>query len=75
MITDNFDGKGYGRPNDLVVSTKGGVYFTEPGPNAPPPGTPRAGDAAAAAGGVLRGAGRQGDEESPTASSGRTASC
>ena len=39
VITDNFDGKGYGRPNDLVVSTKGGVYFTEPGPNAPPPGT------------------------------------
>ena len=34
-ITDNFDGKPYGRPNDLVVYKKGGVYFTDPGPNAP----------------------------------------
>jgi gluconolactonase len=44
VISDNFDGKPYGRPNDLVVSTKGAVYFTEPGPNvqqgAPPPATP-----------------------------------
>jgi gluconolactonase len=43
-IVDNFDGHPFGRPNDLVVSTKGGVYFTEPGPNvqpgAPPPATP-----------------------------------
>ena len=34
----------FGRPNDLVVSTRGGIYFTEPGPNvtpgAPPPATP-----------------------------------
>jgi gluconolactonase len=35
-ITDDFDGKQYGRPNDLVVSRNGGVYVTEPGPNAPP---------------------------------------
>jgi gluconolactonase len=35
-ITDNFEGKPYGRPNDLVVDRKGGVYFTEPGPNATP---------------------------------------
>ena len=32
----------FGRPNDLVVDKKGGVYFTEPGPNVqrgaePPP--------------------------------------
>lgn len=44
VLSDNFDGKGYGRPNDLVVSTRGGIYFTEPGPNvapgAPPPSTP-----------------------------------
>jgi gluconolactonase len=40
VITDNFDGKSYGRPNDLVVSTKGAIYFTEPGPNAPPAGSP-----------------------------------
>ncbi len=39
VIADNFDGKPFGRPNDLVVSTKGGVYFSEPGPNVPP-GTP-----------------------------------
>lgn len=35
-LTDNFDGKPYGRPNDLVVDKKGGVYFSEPGPNATP---------------------------------------
>ncbi|MDH4065182.1 MAG: SMP-30/gluconolactonase/LRE family protein, partial [Acidobacteriota bacterium] len=42
-ITDNYDGKPYGRPNDLVVSRNGGVYFTDPGPNATPgqpPSTP-----------------------------------
>jgi gluconolactonase len=35
-VTDNYDGKPYGRPNDLVVSRSGGVYFTDPGPNATP---------------------------------------
>jgi len=44
VLADNVDGKPFGRPNDLVVSIKGGVYFTEPGPNvqpgAPPPATP-----------------------------------
>lgn len=43
-VTDNHDGKPYGRPNDLVVSRSGGVYFTDPGPNAtpgqPPPTPP-----------------------------------
>lgn len=39
-ITDNFEGKPYGRPNDLVVAKNGGVYFSEPGPNAAP-GQPR----------------------------------
>jgi gluconolactonase len=42
-LTDNFDGKPYGRPNDLVVAKNGGVYFTDPGPNAAPgqpPATP-----------------------------------
>jgi gluconolactonase len=43
-LTDNFDGKPYGRPNDLVVAKNGGVYFTDPGPNAvpgqPPPTPP-----------------------------------
>ncbi|OFW22069.1 MAG: gluconolactonase [Acidobacteria bacterium RIFCSPLOWO2_02_FULL_65_29] len=41
VLADNFDGKPFGRPNDLVVDKKGGVYFTEPGinaqPGAPPP--------------------------------------
>ena len=35
-ITDNFEGKPYGRPNDLVVARNGGIYFSEPGPNATP---------------------------------------
>jgi gluconolactonase len=35
-LTDGFEGKPYGRPNDLVVATSGGVYFSEPGPNAAP---------------------------------------
>jgi gluconolactonase len=33
VLADNFEGKAFGRPNDLVVDKKGGVYFTEPGPN------------------------------------------
>jgi gluconolactonase len=44
VLTDNFEGKQFGRPNDLVVDKKGGVYFSEPGPNAtpgqPPPTPP-----------------------------------
>jgi gluconolactonase len=43
-LSDSLDGKPFGRPNDLVVSTKGAIYFTDPGPNvtpgAPPPATP-----------------------------------
>ena len=31
-LSDSFEGKGFGRPNDLVVSTKGAIYFTDPGP-------------------------------------------
>jgi len=42
-LADNFEGKPFGRPNDLVVDKKGGVYFTDPGPN------PAAGQAPAAA--------------------------
>jgi gluconolactonase len=40
VLADNFDGKPFGRPNDLVVNKKGGVYFTEPGPNAQPGAAP-----------------------------------
>jgi gluconolactonase len=39
VLSDNFEGKPYGRPNDLVVSTDGGVYFTDPGPNPPADGS------------------------------------
>ena len=34
VLIDRVDGKPFGRPNDLVVDQKGGVYFTDPGPNA-----------------------------------------
>jgi gluconolactonase len=39
-LADQFEGKPFGRPNDLVVDRKGGVYFTDSG--APPraPGSP-----------------------------------
>ena len=57
-LTDNFEGKPYGRPNDLVVAKNGGVYFSEPGPNAD--AGPAADRAAAAAGRVLHLARRQG---------------
>ena len=43
-LSDNYTEKPFGRPNDLVVDKKGGVYFSEPGPNAvagqPPPVPP-----------------------------------
>ena len=39
MLADNFDGKPFGRPNDLIADRKGGVYFTDPAniPNPPLP--------------------------------------
>jgi gluconolactonase len=43
VLADNFEGKPFGRPNDLVVDKKGGVYFSEPGAGAgrgAPPATP-----------------------------------
>jgi len=36
VLTDNFEGKPFGRPNDLVVDKKGGVYFTDPSVNPTP---------------------------------------
>src|ERR1051326_7802487 len=33
VITDNFEEMPFGRPNDLIVDKKGGVYFTDPGLN------------------------------------------
>lgn len=39
MLADNFDGKPFGRPNDLIADRKGGIYFTDPAnvPNPPLP--------------------------------------
>ena len=51
-ITDNYDGKPYGRPNDLVVSKSGGIYFSEPGPECH--ARPASADTGVAASGVLR---------------------
>jgi gluconolactonase len=42
VLTDNFEGLPYGRPNDLVIGTTGHLYFTEPGPNAAAGMTPPA---------------------------------
>jgi gluconolactonase len=42
VLADSFEGKPFGRPNDLVVDKKGGVYFTDPGPNAQPGAAPTA---------------------------------
>jgi gluconolactonase len=35
VLVDSYQGRPLGRPNDLVVDKHGGVYFTDPGPNAP----------------------------------------
>jgi gluconolactonase len=40
-LADNFEGKPFTRPNDLVVAKNGGVYFTEPA-NGPSPALPPA---------------------------------
>lgn len=32
-LADNYEGKPFGRPNDLVVDQQGNVYFTDSGPN------------------------------------------
>jgi gluconolactonase len=41
-ITDAFEGKPYGRPNDQIVSKSDHIYFTDPGPNATPGQPPSA---------------------------------
>ena len=46
MLTDNYEGTPYARPNDLTVDKKGGVYFSDaglnPDQNPPPPPMPLA---------------------------------
>ena len=39
MLADNFEGKPFARPNDLIADKKGGIYFTDPAnvPNPPMP--------------------------------------
>ena len=41
MLADNFDGKPFVRPNNLIADRKGGIYFTDPA-NAPNPSLPPA---------------------------------
>jgi len=31
VLADNFEGKPFSRPNDVIVARNGGVYFTDPG--------------------------------------------
>jgi gluconolactonase len=38
VIADNFQGKPFGRPNDIVSDRKGGVYFSDLPPNPTPSG-------------------------------------
>ena len=40
-LADNFEGKPFVRPNDLIADKKGGIYFTDPA-NAPDPSLPPA---------------------------------
>ena len=46
VLTDNYQGRPYARPNDLTVDKKGGVYFSDagfnPDQNPPPPPMPLA---------------------------------
>jgi gluconolactonase len=37
-VADSFEGKSFGRPNDIVSDRKGGVYFSDLPPNPTPPG-------------------------------------
>jgi sugar lactone lactonase YvrE/glyoxylase-like metal-dependent hydrolase (beta-lactamase superfamily II) len=32
LLTDNYEGNTFNRPNDLIVDRSGGVWFTDPGP-------------------------------------------
>lgn len=31
VLADNFEGQPFSRPNDVIVASNGGIYFTEPG--------------------------------------------
>ena len=38
VLADSFEGRPFGRPNDIVSDRKGGVYFSDLGPRPTPPG-------------------------------------
>jgi sugar lactone lactonase YvrE len=38
VLADGFEGRPFGRPNDIVSDRKGGVYFSDLGPRPTPPG-------------------------------------
>ena len=40
IVADNYEGKAFGRPNDIIADKKGGLYFTDPPGN--PGGVPSA---------------------------------
>ena len=40
VLTDNVEGKPLLAPNDLILDSKGGIYFTDPGPRPVVPGRP-----------------------------------
>ena len=39
VLADRFEGRPFGRPNDIVADRKGGVYFTDLGPSPTPAGS------------------------------------
>jgi len=42
VLAVRYEGAAFGRPNDIVLDRKGGVYFTDSGVNPPAPGAPPA---------------------------------
>src|SRR6267154_4046850 len=40
VLADNVEGKPLLAPNDLILDSKGGIYFTDPGPRPVVPGRP-----------------------------------
>ncbi|MCU0650218.1 MAG: SMP-30/gluconolactonase/LRE family protein, partial [Gemmatimonadaceae bacterium] len=53
-LADAFEGKRFGRPNDLTVGRNGLIYFSDPGPNVPPGQAPPADAMPPAVYGIMR---------------------
>ena len=47
VLADGFEGRPFASPNDLVADQKGGIYFTDLGPNPNQPGSEESGSPAA----------------------------